>query len=48
MLSAEKAHVFKIYWVAHLVKFPTLGFGLGHDFRVLSRVGGSVLGVEPA
>ena len=37
-------------WVAQLVKHPTLDFGSGHDLRVmrLSRVSGSVLGVEPA
>ena len=31
-------------WVAQLVKYPTLGFGSGHDLRVVrsSTVSGSV------
>lgn len=37
-------------WVAQLVKYPTLDFGLGHVLRDmgLSPALGSILGMEPA
>ena len=48
--SSSKHIRVKDAWMARLVKRPTLGFGSGHDLRVVrsSPVSGSMLSTESA